>query len=78
MMAIGDVTNVSSEALNQFIVELGRIGLWIQALGVVIVLWIVFEAISIASNVIKRKRLESIEKRLGEIERKIDKVLSKK
>ncbi len=77
-MAIGDITNVSSDTLNQFVVDLGKIGLWIQALGIVIVLWIIFQAVSIGGSIIRKKRLEAIEKRLGDIEGKIDSILMKK
>ena len=75
-MAIGDVA--SGDVVSQFVVELGRIGLWIQALGLIIILWIVFQVISLISGRKKRKKIYEIDERLKRIEGKIDKVLKRR
>ena len=75
-MAIGDVAN--GDVVSQFVVELGRIGLWIQALGLIIILWIVFQVISLISGRKKRKKIYEIDERLKRIEGKIDKVLKRR
>jgi uncharacterized membrane protein len=74
-MAIEEVTNVSTTALANLIKEIGQIGLWIQALGLVIVLWLIFQIIAVINNRIKRKKLYTIEQRLENIEKKINKIL---
>ena len=75
-MAIGDVA--SGDVVSQFVVELGRIGLWIQALGLIIILWIVFQVISLISGRKKRKKIYEIDERLKRIEGKIDEVLKRR
>jgi len=75
-MAIGDVAN--GDVVSQFVVELGRIGLWIQALGLIIILWIVFQVISLISGRKKRKKIYEIDERLKRIEGKIDEVLKRR
>ncbi|MBI2449770.1 hypothetical protein HYV49_05750 [Candidatus Pacearchaeota archaeon] len=70
-MAVEDV--VSNLAL-----EVGRVGLWIQAIGLVVILWIIFEIIVLINNRIKRKRLYAIEDRLERIEKKLDKFTKSK
>ena len=74
---ITNITSISTDAFNQFILQLGKIGLWIQAIGVLIILWLIFQAYSIANNVIKRKKLSNIESRLLAIEKKLNQVLKK-
>ena len=75
-MAIGDVAN--GDVVSQLVVELGRIGLWIQALGLIIILWIVFQVISLISGRKKRKKIYEIDERLKRIEGKIDEVLKRR
>ena len=66
------------ENLVDVALELGRIGIWIQAIGLVVILWIIFEIILLINNRIRRKRLYAIEKRLERIEKKIDSIIRKK
>ena len=73
-MAIENLTAVPTD----IILELGRIGAWIQAVGIVVILWLVFEIIILINNRIKRKKLYAIEDRLQNIENKIDLILKKK
>ncbi len=56
------------------ITEVGRIGLWIQAVGLVVVLWIIIQIITMFFNRKRRLLLMSIDKRLQRLERKIDKM----
>ena len=68
-MAITEVINNSGEVIT----EIGKLGNWIQGIGLVIVLWIIFQAISLIVNRKKRRALYRIEKDLKRIESKIDK-----
>lgn len=72
-MALEDVPILSTDLL----IELGRIGNWIQAIGLIIILWIVFQIALMINNRIRRKQLYKIEERLESIEKKIDKILKK-
>ena len=72
-MALEEVTNVSTEIITR----LGSIGKWIQAIGLVIILWIIFQIILLVNNRIRRKQLYSIESRLDNIEKKINTLIKK-
>ena len=61
-------------ALEELAKSLGKIGLWIQAVGLVIILWLIFEIIILINNRIRRKQLYAIEDRLKSIENKVDKL----
>ena len=63
------------EVVTSLAVELGRVGRWIQAIGLIIVLWLIFQVIIVINNRIKRKRLYAIEDRLERIEKKLDKAI---
>ena len=73
-MAIENLTSAPAD----IIIELGKLGRWIQAVGLVIILWLVFQIIVMINNIIKRKKLYSIEERLNNIEKKLDIILKKK
>ena len=73
-MAIEDITTAPAD----IILELGRIGAWIQAVGIVAILWLVFEIIILINNRIRRKQLYKIEDSLNNIEKKLDSIIKKK
>ena len=77
-MVAGEVINVSTDALGGLISEVGKVGLWLQAIGIVIVLWIIFQIITLVVNRKKRKALYRIENKLKTLERKIDLLLKTK
>jgi len=72
-MALEDPANIV-----QLIKDIGQIGAWIQTIGLVIILWIIFEVIILINNRIKRKQLYKIEDRLIKIEHKINQLIIKK
>jgi len=57
--------------LSYLVNEIGAIGLWLKTVGIIFVLWVIFD---IANYIVNRKRL----KRLDNIEAKINKLLMKK
>ena len=63
--------------LEDVAIELGQIGLWIQAVGLVVVLWITFEAITMYYNRKRRLLLMNINNRLKSVESKINKLIKK-
>ena len=54
------------------------LGKTIQAIGLIIILWLIFQIIILINNRIKRKKLYAIEERLDKIESKINKLLRTK
>jgi biopolymer transport protein ExbB/TolQ len=61
--------------LGEVITEIGQIGLWLQALGIVIVLAIVFQIISFIYNRKRMREIYQIKKDMVRIERKLDKII---
>lgn len=55
--------------------DVGQIGLWLQALGVVVVLWIIFQVIAFWYNRKRMKEIYAIKKDMRRLEGKIDKIL---
>jgi len=64
--------------VGEVIAEIGQIGLWLQALGIVIVLAIVFQIISFIYNRRRMKQIHQIRKDMRRIESKIDKLVKRK
>ncbi|MDO8509050.1 MAG: hypothetical protein Q7S27_05185 [Nanoarchaeota archaeon] len=65
-------------AIADILKEIGLVGLWIQAVGLIIILWIIFQIIILVNNRIRRKQLYEIENRLKKIESKINQLVKKK
>ncbi len=57
--------------IEDVIVQLGSIGLWIQTVGLVVILWIIVEAITLYYNRKRRLLLMDIDERLKRIEKKL-------
>ena len=64
--------------IANLIKDIGQIGLWIQGVGLIIILWIIFETIILINNRIRRKQLYVIDSRLKRIEYKINELMKKK
>jgi hypothetical protein len=75
---VGDVviSNISSETFLQTISEVGQIGLWLQTLGVIVVLWLIFQIISLIITWNKMKMLNKMMNDLKRLETKIDRKLN--
>jgi hypothetical protein len=69
-----ELVNASSEV----ILELGRIGNWLQAVGLLVVLWIAFNVYSTWMNRKRWDKLKEFEVKVDRIEGKIDKLTGKK
>lgn len=57
--------------IEDVILQLGRIGLWVQAVGLIVILWIIFQAITMYYNRKRRMLLEEINERLKKVEKKL-------
>ena len=65
------------DIFGDFITAIGQIGLGLQALGIVVVVTIVFNIIAFILNRKRLKSLEVIQKDMVRIENKIDAILKK-
>ena len=72
-MAVEDIAAISGDILK----ELGRIGSWLQAIGVIVVVWLVFQLVSLIINTRKLKEMNNIKTELKRLEEKIDKLRKK-
>jgi hypothetical protein len=57
--------------------ELGKVGLWLQAVGVIVILWIIFQIIAWKYNRKRMKEVYSMKEDVKRIESKIDRLLKK-
>ena len=78
-MAIGEIIDAitsTPEIANDILLALGQIGLWLKAIGIVIIIWLIFHVISVLFNTKKMKEVRNIKGDITRIEEKIDKILS--
>lgn len=57
--------------IDDVVIELGRVGLWIQAVGLLVVIWIIVQAVTLYFNRKRRLLLEEINGRLKRLENKL-------
>jgi hypothetical protein len=73
---VGIVSTVSDTLPIDLISQVGQIGLWLQALGVVIILTIIFQIIIFILNGKKLREIHLIKQDMARIEGKVDVLLS--
>lgn len=73
-MAVGEVINTTSELMPEILFEIGELATWLQAIGVVILLWIIFNVVYLLISLKKNKYLKQIQKDIKRLERKINKL----
>ena len=61
-------------SLEEIVLALGQVGLWIQAVGILVIIWIIVQGITMYFNRRRRLLLEEINKRLKRVESKIKKI----
>lgn len=61
-------------AVDEVVIELGRLGKWLQAVGIIVILWIIVQAVTLFYNRKRRKLLEKINERLERVEKKLDRI----
>ena len=69
---------LNDTVVGNLIVEVGKVGNWIQALGLIVVIWIVVQVINLILNKKKRNTLRKISEDLVRIEKKVDRLGKKK
>ncbi len=75
--AVEGVLSSSQVVLYEAVGELSKTLRWLEAVGVVVLLWLVFQTINLIINRKKRKAIYSIKEDVKRIEKKLDKVLRK-
>ena len=70
---IGDSTSIAIDITK----TIGTIGLWLKAIGVVVVIWIIVHIISWILSQRKLKTLYAMKSDIQRIEGKIDQILNK-
>jgi hypothetical protein len=77
-MVLEEVTTTPAEIVSGFLLEVGKIVLWLQAIGIILILWILFQIITLIINRKMKKTLYSLKDDLKHIESKVDKLVAKK
>ncbi len=60
--------------LEEIVLALGQVGLWIQAVGILVIIWLVVQFITMYFNRRRRLLLEEINQRLKRVESKLNKI----
>ena len=66
------------EEIVTVISELGKIGLWLQTVGAIVIMWIIFQFITWRYNRKRMAEVEVIKRDMRRIEGKIDKLVNKR
>ena len=73
-MVVGEL---SINTLTNIVAELGKIGLWLKTVGIIFVLWVIFQSVELFINTKRMKEILEIKEDVARIERKLNKVLKK-
>jgi len=60
--------------IEDIVLQLGQVGLWVQAVGLLVVIWIIIQGITLYFNRKRRLLLTEINDRLKRVEKKISKI----
>jgi hypothetical protein len=69
-----DVTEIPVTILKQ----LGVMGLWLKAVGIIVILWIFFQVFTIIINAKRIRQVYQIHKDMKRMEKKLDLILKKR
>lgn len=64
------IADVSANAL----IEIGKIGNWLQAIGVVVIIWFVVQVVNFLINRRNHNTIKDLKKDVERLEKKIDKL----
>ena len=74
-MVVGEVMNVSTNVVTEVVVQVGKIALWMQTLGIILVLWITFQIITIIFNRKRRLAIYEIRERIEILDKKVNRLI---
>jgi len=66
------VDTLLADAAPGLVLELGKIGLWVQTVGLIVVVWIVIQIINYVYNRRRMRAIEEFRKDIARIEKKIN------
>ncbi|MBS3083700.1 hypothetical protein J4423_02750 [Candidatus Pacearchaeota archaeon] len=59
--------------IDEILLKLGEVGLWVQAVGLLVIIWIIVQGITMYFNRKRRLLLMEINNRLKNVEKKLSK-----
>ncbi|HKL24580.1 MAG TPA: hypothetical protein VJ912_04550 [Candidatus Nanoarchaeia archaeon] len=77
-MVVSNITNESSGFLTDILMNVGEIGLWLQTIGVLVILIIANMVFNIITNKKRLERLKKIESKMNSLDKKINKIVKPK
>ena len=77
-MVISNITNSSTEVITNLVTKIGEIGLWMQTIGIIVIVTLVGIIINYFSNKKRLREIETIQTKLDKIENKLNKILKEK
>jgi len=74
-MALDTIAQLSpEETALEILNQLGAIGKWLQAIGIIFLLWLIFQVTNFIINGKRISKLNSIENRLETLDKKLNKL----
>jgi len=77
-MAIGEVVGIANQSSSEVVSELSNMVTWLQAVGAIVLLWLIFHIASFIVNWKRNKRIDEIQEKLIKMDRKLTHALGKK
>lgn len=68
---------ITGMAVSDYVIEVGRFALWLQTLGVIVLLWLIFQLIILIINYRRQKAIYKMQKDIERLEEKMDSKLDK-
>lgn len=65
---------LGEEEIANLLAEVGHIGLWLDTIGLIVILWIIFQLTSFIINKKNRNTLKDIRIDIKRLEKKVDKL----
>ena len=77
-MVVEEVVNASVDllpsAVNEILMEVGKVALFLQALGFIVVLWIIFQIVNLVFNRKRTLAVYQFKEDIQRLEKKIDRI----
>lgn len=67
------LAEIPLELTDVILTNIGKIGLYLQAIGIVVLVWLVFQAFDLKMNYQMKKKLNKVEKDILEIKKLLKK-----
>ncbi|MBS3099518.1 hypothetical protein J4462_04860 [Candidatus Pacearchaeota archaeon] len=77
-MAVDEIVSLSPEDITELVATLGNIGNWLQTIGVIVVIWLLFQIVNWYFNHKRIQKLNTLQENMERLEKKIDRLSRKK